>query len=209
MTAPPTLLRLVCVLAAVWLVGCGGPRHQLAEDEVELVAWYAEDVAHGLDRDPFELVSEDASDGRLQIATWALARIDGGQASAHPAILTGRRSRWPVVQRGFREGLLAIDPADGQLVPAPDTSLGTTWQELLAQENLDRLQTARILLARGEITAVSLRGRQLLATLRDARLAYAISAGGSPWPPRPSASTSTNAPTTSTSNQDPSPRRIP
>ena len=60
-------------------------------EEIERVAWHCEEVAHGLDRDPYELVREGSTEGMRNIALWALGHVEDTRPVRAPDLLAGRR----------------------------------------------------------------------------------------------------------------------
>lgn len=207
------VLTALVALIAVMSWGCLRQPAQLTRAEVEEIAWYVEDVCHGIDRNPYELAIAESSTGKREILAWALGTLRELESVAHPAALTVRVERWPLVRQGYRSGALQVD-ADGlpKLAPGIADEIVEVYRPIAQQERLDRLALVAILLARGQISPGSARATELTQALREARLSLDLAAGGKPWlPVEPttdeSESNSPTDPTTSTSNPDPFNRR--
>ena len=179
------------------VAGCLRQPQQLGADEARAVAWYVEEVAHGLESDPFELVEEGASEGMRNIALWALGHIEDVTPVRPPSQLESRARRWPVLAQGLRSGALVLDPS-GLVALAADIAdeVRRLYADAVESENLDRLALNSLLLSRGELVPGSRRADHLVGELRRARLELGLRAGGrvdeaageedeKPRPPRP------------------------
>lgn len=168
------------ILGVVLLLGAGCLRQpqQLLSPEVEQVVWYAEDLSHGLQRDPFELVSENSSKGMQNVALWALSKVNDQDLIAHPTQLQARIDRWPILQQGIHEGVIVLTP-DGllRLLPSSDELQRRLYVATIRKENLDRLAITNLLLGRGQLDPRSERGQQLIERIRQARLELGTAAG--------------------------------
>ncbi len=82
------------------------------------VAWWVEDVAHGLSRLPAEVDMVGGGPGDAAIARWAAGSDHGGRWLP-PRQLTARRARWPAVAAALADGLALPVGRDGLLAPAP------------------------------------------------------------------------------------------
>lgn len=102
-------------------VGCS-PRPDSAwqPERAEAVAWWIEDVAHGLPRQPGEVDMLDAGPGDAAIARWAAGSRHGG-TWVPPRQLAARRARWPALAAAIADGLAVAAGGDGLLAPAPGT----------------------------------------------------------------------------------------
>lgn len=198
------------------LSGCLRNPDPLTVSEVQEIAWYVEDICHGIERDPYELAQADASHGKQDIMLWAMGTVRENQSIAHPTALTVRQERWPLIRQGLRQGVLQVDEGGLlRLASDADEEQADLYRPGARQENLDRLSLVAILLARGRIPTGSARAEEMTAALREARRGLDLSAGGTPWeqeqttpnPDDESASSSPSAPTTSRSNPDPFDRR--
>lgn len=169
------LACLMLLLAA----GCARSTQALRPEEAREVAWYVEEVAHGLGGDPFELVEEDASEGKRNIALWALGHVEDVTPVRAPRQLESRARRWPVVEQGLRSGALVLDPS-GLIALAVDISDEDRriYRDAVESENLDRLAVTSLLLARGELQPETPRAEALIDALRRARLELGLRAGG-------------------------------
>jgi len=172
---------VLCLLLPILLsVGCLRDPQVLGPAEVELVAWYMEDLAHGLERDPYELLTAEPSQGMEAIALWALGSVTDNRSTEPPRLLRTRRARWPLLVRGLNEGAILLDPENGllRLDDALSTQTRSLYVDDVDQENLDRLQLDSILLARGKLHPDARRGEELLRALTAARRQHALAAGG-------------------------------
>jgi hypothetical protein len=168
--------RLPLLLLLLLAPSCLAPRAALTTGEIELVAWYIEDVCHGLPRRPGELAAVDASDSLQGIAAWAVGTERDGVSVAHPDRMEARRTRWRLLAAAARDGLLRSS-ADGllELLPAAAELKPTERQvrELLAadlaRENRARLELDALLLSRAGLRRDSPAGESLLTELRRAR----------------------------------------
>jgi hypothetical protein len=143
-------LRTVILLAAVLICcSCSGARPRAATgDELEIVAWYVEDVAHGIDRRPEELLLVDGSQRMQRIAEWALGSEIRGQR-APPRLLLARRNRMPLLASAMRQDLVVLLPDSGLLAPKPglDREEREVAEALVDSENHDRRAIDAIVLA--------------------------------------------------------------
>jgi len=172
----PRLLAITLVLIAA---GCLREQRQLTADESERTAWYCEEVAHGLERDPFELVDEGASEGMRNIALWVLGHVEDVTPTRAPSQLAGRAKRWPLLRDGLRTGALVLDPS-GLIALAPDIDQDERriYAPAVESENVDRLALTSLLLSRGNLRPGSARADTLVDDLRRARLDLGLRAGG-------------------------------
>jgi hypothetical protein len=100
--------------------------------QAEAVAWWIEDVAHGLKRDPAELDLVDGGPRAADIARWAAGSSFDGNWQP-PRMLNARRSRWPSLLMMIR---------DGEAVPYGDTGL---WAPAPGVEPVRRAEVAAII----------------------------------------------------------------
>lgn len=204
---------LVFVALALLCTGCDRETKRLTDEEAKRVAWYVEDVAHGVPRDPDELDYGDQSSLAMgELARWAQGTQVDGQLANHPQPLQARRDRWPILVQLCRQGLIAIDNRgfvhfDAENAP-PNQDSTPFMRRILTQENAARGETNRLLLILGDVSANSERGAALLTSLAQARRHHAAAEGGRPWQDR-SALSSESAATTSTSEPESRPRRAP
>lgn len=149
------------------LSGCLRMPDRLQRDEVELVIWYVEDLAHGRPREPAELVRHDSSPGLARILEWAAPLYREGRPVGHPPVLLERRNRWPLLREALASRRLKPDGRGG-LVPVAAAAKGSA-DELLAteaeRENLDRERITAILLARAGLDPRHGTGRRLASGL--------------------------------------------
>jgi len=140
-----------CIALVIVLGACGGQRRDVAARELEQVAWWVEDLAHGKPRTATELVVADASGGMLRIARWAHGRDD--QREEIPRAVARRRDRWPPLRALIAEGLVVSDTASGGLVLAPGTERHgqrAIAESLVAAENGERESIDLLVLSLGD-----------------------------------------------------------
>ncbi len=158
-----------CIALVIALVSCGGQRRDVAPRELEQVAWWVEDLAHGKPRTATELVVADASGGMLRIARWAHGRDD--QREEIPRAVARRRDRWPPLRALIADGLVVSDTASGGLFLAPGSERHgqrALAESLVAEENGERESIDLFVLSLGDADdAATLRYR---VAVRAARL---------------------------------------
>lgn len=169
---------VLCVCCGLLLGGCLRHSDELREDEAILIAWWCEDVAHGLPRDPGELRRDNASGALEIIAAWAVGTTRDGRSISPPQHLDQRRRRWQLIQHGLQADMLRIDAA-GLLHLHPDarTSTRELYDQVLRQENHDRLQLVALLLEMARIDIDRAAGRRFVREMRSARRQHALEAG--------------------------------
>lgn len=174
------------LLSILLLSGCLREPQQLTSHEIQRVVWFSESVAHGLERDPYELVNAGATEGMQNIALWALGHVEDITPVRLPSQLESRARRWPLLREGLRRGALQID-RDGLLrvADALEDEERELYRDAVESENLDRLAVASLLLSRGQLVAGSQRAAELLGALRQTRLDLALRAGGTLFQPPP------------------------
>lgn len=166
-------LRLLLLLLPT---ACLAPRVALTPTEIELVAWYMEDVCHGFPRRPGELAAVEASEGLEGIAAWAVGTVRDGDTVAHPDRLEARRTRWRLLAsaagagqlRTTSEGVLELVPAPADMKPV-DRQVRELLAADLARENRARLELGALLLSRAALRRDSPAGQDLLDALQSAR----------------------------------------
>jgi hypothetical protein len=110
-------MRLTVLLALALLVGCAArPADAWQPERAEAVAWWIEDVAHGLPRVPGEVDMVEGGPRDAAIARWA-AGSQHDERWQPPRQLAARRTRWPSVAAALAEEL-AVPAGDGLLAPA-------------------------------------------------------------------------------------------
>lgn len=143
-------MRLLIALCALGLLaGCAArPASAWQPAQAEAAAWWVEDVAHGLPRDPAELDLIDGNERTATIARWAAG--GSGEAWRPPARLEQRRRRWPLLAAAIAEGAIIADGAGGLAEAAglpPDRRLGVGG--LVEDENRDRAFLDAVVLSLG------------------------------------------------------------
>ena len=197
------LIVMGMALGCCLLTGCLRPTAKLTTAEVEAVAWYFEDLCHGIPRKPGEIDYVDGSEALGEIARWARGNVKDGESISHPRPVEVRIERWVVLEPGLREGAILVRD-DGMLVlnERASESDRLLYADAARQENVDRLALASILLSHGRLDPGSGRGQQLLTTLRTARIALDLEAGGQLWEPPVEPATDTASSSMSTSETE-------
>lgn len=162
-------LRVLLAALVVFCVGCG-PRRDLTRDQVGFIVWYAEDVAHGRNRDEKELDAESPSIALQKASAWLAGRIDEHRQRHLPLQLEARRGRWPALRALVRENIVATQPT-GLLAlnakPGADEDEIALAKDLIAAENQDRRMLDLMILS---MTDADDRTTRLYAeTMRKAR----------------------------------------
>jgi hypothetical protein len=131
----PPASRFLLLASSLFLLSCTNVRRDWRPDEITLIAWYVEDIAHGAQRVPGELVTPDASEALKRIYVWS--RPSAGERQ--PRQLESRRTRWPALRALIGEGAVATNKA-GFLVVTGEASTDEAriGRELVAAENTDR-----------------------------------------------------------------------
>lgn len=112
------LSAIAVLLAALALAGCSTrPRDAWQPERALAVAWWIEDVAHGLPRLPGEVAPVDGGPHDDAIARWAAGSDLSGRWQP-PRQLAERRARWPALAGLLAEGEAVPAPVDGLLAPA-------------------------------------------------------------------------------------------
>jgi len=131
---------IVLVLMAMLASACSTrPATAWQPAAAEVVAWWVEDVAHGLPRVPGEIALVDAGPSDAAIARWASGSNVSGRWIP-PVQLASRRTRWPALAAALSEGTVLRWDADGLVVPARTVtpSRRTEIETLVDSENADR-----------------------------------------------------------------------
>jgi hypothetical protein len=162
--------------AALLLAACardGGPQWLPA------AAWWGEDAARGVGRDPDELRRDDAGTRTVRLAAWAEGdRIRNERLLPEP--LRSRAARWPAVRAGLAGGGLVSGP-DGLIAVAATGAARTALRPLAEAENRDRLRGDAIMAALMDLD--DRERRRWEARLREARAGLdAVRAGSQPAP---------------------------
>lgn len=166
-------------IGAVLLLGaCDGSRG-VAPEQVDLVAWYVEDVTHGNTRDPRELELPDSTAELAQIATWLSGTTVRDQRMP-PRQLAARRDRWPVLRALFLQGQ-AVVLDDGLVAANPKAPKEDQAYALpiIDAENRDRRTIDSLLIGMAE--ADHRGAKAWLARLAAARMALDTQGGAKRW----------------------------
>jgi hypothetical protein len=184
-TPNPTMRRGLIltgvILLGVLLASCEQERG-LPPDQMDLVAWYIEDVAHGNARDPGELVLPDAGEAMSKIAIW----LAGGQVRDQhipPKQLETRRDRWPALRSLFLQGqVVALE--DGLVAPSPglDSDDRLYVLPVVDAENHDRRNIDALVI--GLSAADHAAARHWLGRSSTARHALDLQHGAKAWEKR-------------------------
>jgi hypothetical protein len=170
-----------CFMLALLLAGCG-PVRDLDREECATVAWYIEDMAHGLERRPGELALVEGSAAMARIATWAAS---GPAPDRPPAQLGSRRMRWSVLRALFQQGLAVVlenGLEAGLVAGRPDLSHDDQAMVLpvVDVENQDRRNLDAIILTIAHAREGT--GRLYREQLLRARIQLDHEGGAKTWP---------------------------
>lgn len=133
-------MRLIALLVLALAYGCAArPASAWQPGEAEAVAWWCEDVAHGLNRDPGEVAFIGGSPRADEVAGW----IGGSQIRGHyepPRRLAARRARWPAIAAALASGDALPAGDSGLLMPFPgvEPARRAAVNALIDAENDDR-----------------------------------------------------------------------
>jgi hypothetical protein len=169
---------LLVLLTALLVNGCASAR-ALPGAHAELIAWYLEDLAHGLSRRPDELRVPDAGAQLQRVAAWADSNRVQGEALPPPHV-AGRRERWPALSALFRSHLVVVLPA-GLIAARPDLQREDRALALAVvdAENLDRRTLDGVMLSM--ISADDRVAAAYLEAVRRARVESDVKGGGEVW----------------------------
>lgn len=170
---------LLCVVACALLSsGCGDPRG-VAGDQIDLVAWYIEDVAHGQPRNPQELRVTNPTPEMDRIATW-LAGTTVREQHQPPRQLASRRDRWPEVKALFVQGH-AVVLDDGLIGANPKASREdqTYALPIVDAENRDRRSLEALLISMAKCNHAE--AKTWVARMAAARVQLDTQAGAKRW----------------------------
>lgn len=181
---PPSNLRtrrllLVGLLGVLVLTSaCGDPRG-VSADQIDLVAWYVEDVAHGQTRNPQELRVTDATPEMERLATW-LAGTTVREQNQPPRQLASRRERWPEVKALFVQGH-AVVLDDGLIGANPKSSREdqTYALPIVDAENRDRRSIDALLISLAKCNHAE--AKSWVARMAAARVTLDTQAGAKRW----------------------------
>lgn len=133
-------MRLIAVAALLTCLGCAfRPASAWQPAEAEIAAWWCEDVAHGLVRDPGELDLVAGSPRAADVARWAAGSDLAGRWDM-PHRLAARKARWPAIQALLASGEAIRAGDSGLLSPAPGVvpARRSAVSTLVDAENDDR-----------------------------------------------------------------------
>lgn len=178
-SASRATVALALLLAAVFACACGD-RRNLTRDEAEIVAWYVEDVAHGIPRRPEELRLVEGSQRVGRIADWMMGNDIRGVREP-PALLQARRNRLQLVSNLMKQGLIVAAPDSGLLAPRPGLELveREVAEPIVDSENRDRRSLDGIILSMAD--APKAITERYLAVVRRARLELDARSGATIW----------------------------
>ncbi|HEX3133895.1 MAG TPA: hypothetical protein VHX44_09985 [Planctomycetota bacterium] len=175
-----TLLAVVAPAGLILLLmsGCGDARG-VNTTEVDLVAWFIEDLVHGNPRNPQELVLPNSSEEMERIATW----LAGGTVRDQylpPRQVADRRDRWPALKALFRQGQ-AVVLDDGLVAANPLVSKDDQAYALpiIDAENLDRRAINALLISMSK--AERPEAKVWLARAAEARITLDTQGGAKRW----------------------------
>ncbi|MEK7412026.1 MAG: hypothetical protein AAB263_01780 [Planctomycetota bacterium] len=113
-------MLVVVMVVCMCYSGCSQrPAQAWQPEQAEAVAWWIEDVAHGLERDPGELEFTAGGRNLQSIAAWAAGSRINGQWIP-PQQLMSRRNRWPTIKSGLAHGDIVSAPVPGLIASSPE-----------------------------------------------------------------------------------------
>ena len=101
------------------LAACARPEPAFTPARAELLAWWCEDVARGLDRRGDELILPEAPAAYLSAAWWARGESHDAGLLVPPPPLAARRQRYATLRRICAAGDAVLVPGTGLLAPHP------------------------------------------------------------------------------------------
>lgn len=167
-------MRLIACLVLVLASGCTTrPASAWQPGEAEAVAWWCEDLAHGLVRDPGEIAFLAGSPRAEEVARWAAgSRIRDRWEP--PRRLAARRERWRALAAALADGSVLPAGDSGLLMPFPGVEPGrrAAVAALVDAENDDRRFLDAVIRAAGHPDPAVERVHQ--EAVRRARLALDV-----------------------------------
>jgi hypothetical protein len=140
------LLLVLLALSA----GCAArPASAWQPEQAEAAAWWIEDIAHGVARDPGELDFIAGGSGAGRVAQWASgSRFN--ERWVPPRRLDSRQQRWPRLRKALVEQHILPDQ-EGRLSVAPGAppARRAALADLIAEEHADRVFLDGLILVLG------------------------------------------------------------
>ncbi|HAT10293.1 MAG TPA: hypothetical protein DCS97_06810 [Planctomycetes bacterium] len=134
------MIRLLALVLTVLSAGCAArPTSAWQPGQAEAAAWWIEDVAHGLPRDPAELDLVAAGPGAGRVAQWA-SGSRFGERWVPPRRLDSRLMRWPTLRSALVEQQVVPDGQGGlAIAPGAPPARRTALSALVEAELADRV----------------------------------------------------------------------
>jgi hypothetical protein len=176
-------LRLLGAAAAMALAACGDVRHDLRGEEPQIIAWWFEDVAHGIPRRPEELRLVDGSERMDRIAEWAEgSSIRGVREPPRP--IKARCTRLALLSTMLSQGQAVVLADSGLIAPKPDLPRDDAElvEPVVDAENQDRRMLDAVVISMAQ--AHDAQAEAYLSAVRAARVELDQRAGGSLWVPK-------------------------
>jgi hypothetical protein len=167
---------MVVVVGALLSSSCSEPRG-VTSDQMDLVIWYVEDVAHGQPRNPQELRVTNPTPEMDRIASWLSAAGTNYQA---PHKLSDRRERWPAIKSLIvQEHVVVLD--DGLLGanPAFSRTEQVHAMKIIDAENHDRRTIDALIINLANFNRAE--AETWIARMSNARVRLATQAGAKRW----------------------------
>jgi hypothetical protein len=176
-------LGLACWLLMCLAVIACAPANGMRDEESTIVAWYIEDLAHGIERQAGEVQLVGSSPALTAVTRWLTRSTMDGRVIP-PSQLTARAMRWPALRGLFRNGL-AVVLGDGEFrgLVAPRKDLSDEEQILanpiIDAENFDRRTMDS--LVRGLANMSDGAARRYSDEVAGARISLDQAAGAAVW----------------------------
>jgi hypothetical protein len=158
------MIRWCLLFSLVFFASCSSVR--MSQPEIVRVALFAEDLAHGQDRTPGDLIDPDGTEG---LTTMALFFGHPGHIRL-PQPFDFRRQRWPLIQELLVQNTISAD-AQGFLLPRDGA--GTKVLRLIEAENRDRQMSDLRILNTARIDPSSASGSLWIRTVVAERIRHA------------------------------------
>ncbi len=133
------MIRLLLLVLLALSAGCAArPASAWQPEQAEAAAWWIEDIAHGIVRDPGELDFIAAGSGAGRVAQWASgSRL--GERWMPPRRLDSRLLRWSLLRNALVEQHILPDQQGGMSVaPGAPPNRRAALTDLIEAELADR-----------------------------------------------------------------------
>ncbi len=163
----PTLCLFLLVCCACSDATRSTTTEQLTKDEAQRLAWLVEDVCHGLERRPSELLTETCSISTKHFVRWLRTTVASSKHVAYPTLMEKRIQRWQIIRNGLEKTFITRNQNGILTIAASDTA--QLYKGAVMEENIARHKLDTIILGQSGLDGRSLRAKFLLEQLRLAR----------------------------------------